>query len=314
VKRVLNTAARPLQGEEAYVTCRTHEIDACPHDSAHPERIVIHVGEAVDAQMAPGSRYEIPIPRHDELEKCERGVVAWVGRLDDGSRAFFKLYMHRPRTRVSSGIGASMRSSREFNGLSRLTKSGVSCTPPRLWGHCHTDALGRVEAVVTTMVEGAEPLRRELQTRTILADDLDWSSLLRTIDAMHAAGVHHCGLSAKNILVDPRGEFVMCDLARSMLYPTALGGTRMAFFDYVHLFEGLVQLLGRERGREILAEGSGGPEFAGRVIARTARYHRRRRLQRKALRAEFHLRNLWASAGGAMSARTLEGRGQELLP
>lgn len=303
-----------MHGRGGHLTHRIHGIDACPHGARRHKPVVIHVEDALQPGIACGSRYEVPIPHHDELEKCERGVVAWVGRLDDGTRAFFKLYMHRPRTRISLGIGAYIRACREFNGLLRLEEAGVSCTPPLLWGRCRSDELGRVEVLVTTMVEGAEPLRRALQTRAVLADELDWKALLETVDTMHAAGVHHCGLSAKNILLDPRREFVLCDLARSMLYPAALGGTRMAFFDLVHLFEGLAQLLGRERCREILADGSGGPALADRVIARTERYHRSRRLQRKALHAEFHLRNVWASNRGAASERTLGSGSQEPQP
>jgi hypothetical protein len=111
---------------------------------------------------------------------------------------------------------------------------------------------------------------------------------------MHAAGVHHCELSTKNVLIDAQRHFFICDLATSMCYPTPIGHTRMALFDLVQLAHSLDQLLGAERCLGILLEGTGDPELVDRVMAKTARYHRQKRFQHRRLRAEFHLRHLRA--------------------
>lgn len=289
----------------------THESGACPRDAEYREPVSLSVGESLHPEVASGARAVISVPAHDDLEKCESRVVAWRGGLADGTRAFFKLYTHRPARRITHGVRTQLRVCREFNGLSRLEESGVRCTPPLYWGHGRSDLLGHVELLVTALVEGAEPLRRALQARAALADELDWKALLASVEAMHEAGVHHGGLSAKNILLDSRQRFVLCDLAKSMCYPTALGGTRMAFFDLVHLFAGLSKLVGSDRCEQILADGSGDPVLAERVMAKAARYHRRRRVQRKLLRAEFHARNLWAWHGAPVRARMLGGSSPE---
>jgi hypothetical protein len=252
----------------------------------------VRIGASRQPGIAPGAPHLLTVPPDEQLAKREPIVIAWSDALEDGTRAFFKLYTHRPAKLTPLRILASIRASREFEGLRRLDEAGVACTTPLFWGRGRSPGRGRVEVLATRLVEGARPLRRALQQQIALADELDWKELLGKVGAMHAAGVHHCGLSTKNVLIDAQRRFFLCDLATSMCYPAAIGHTRMALFDFVQLTHSLGQLLGAERCRGILLEGTGDPELVDRVMAKTARYHRQKRFQHRRLRAEFHLRHL----------------------
>jgi hypothetical protein len=269
-----------------------------------PERVAVRVGASLHPNAVAGQLTVLAVPPRDRLLKAEDRVLAWPQALADGTPAFFKLYTRRPRRVASKGVRTSIRVCREFDRLSRMEEAGISCTRPLFWGRGSSPTLGRVEVLATRLVEDATPLRRALRERPALAEELDWKELLSQVGAMHAAGVHHSALSPKNVLVDRAGRFHLCDLASSMRYPASISGTRMALFDLVHLMEGLGKLLGPERRREILLAGTGDAGLTERVLAKASGYRRRQMLQHQRLRAEFHLRNVWAWSLGRVWTRT----------
>jgi tRNA A-37 threonylcarbamoyl transferase component Bud32 len=261
------------------------------------ERISVRIGGSCHPDAAGGGPYLLSVPPVKLLEKCEARVLAWSEKLGGGTRAFIKLYTQRPRRIASEGVRTSIRVCREFDRLKSLEQVGVSCTRPLFWGRGESPRRGRVEVLATRQVEGAEPLRQALRERAALVDELDWKQLLAEVAAMHAAGVQHGALSPKNVLIDRERRFYLCDLASSMRYPAPIGDTRMALFDLVHLFEGLGKLLGTERCKPILLEGTEDRDLTERVLKKVAGYRRRQVFQHQRLRAEFHLRNLWAWRG-----------------
>ena len=261
------------------------------------ERVTVRVGDSHSPMTSGGANHTFLVPPAERLVKREPRIVAWAEELADGSEAFVKLYIHRDRA-PSRTSRSRTRACREYDGLSAMERTGAGCTPPLFWGWGRSPERGRVETVVTRYVSGARPLRAELQVRAGLADELGWKPLFATLRRMHRAGVHHCALSAKNILLDSDGLFYVADLAKSMSYPNSIEHTRMALYDYVHLIEGLHDVVGRERCRRIVLEGGGDRAFADLVLSRAERYQRGSRVQHKRLRAEFHLRHIVALATG----------------
>jgi serine/threonine-protein kinase RIO1 len=253
----------------------------------------VRIGGSRDPARARGTRLTLQIPPREQLSKCEDRVVGWNERLADGTLAFVKLYLRRPRTIAREGVRTTVRACREFDQLQRLYDAGIHCTAPLFWGWGATERLGRVEVLATRLVNDSQTLRDAIRERESVIEEFAWRDLLSSVDAMHAAGIHHGGLSTKNILLDAKGGFYLCDLAKSMFYPTSIIGSRMALFDLVHFFHGLGKLIGSERRDEILRDGRS-PELAEQVMRKAATYKRRSRIQHLRLRSEFHLRNIWA--------------------
>jgi len=265
-------------------------------------RALVRIGGSRHPAIARASQLTLESPSIERIAKREARVVGWVEQLEGATLAFVKVYTQRPRRIAWEGFSSPLRACREFSRLCRLEDVGVPCTAPLFWGCGTSPQVGRVEVLATRLVEGARSLRQAIEERESVVDELPWHELLGSVDRMHAAGVHHGGLSWKNLLLDAKNRFYISDLARSMRYRESIAETRMALFDLVHFFHCLGKFIGTERCYEILRK-ERGDELLARVMDKAAGYDRGNHAQHLRLRGEFFLRSLWSWYGGTSWAR-----------
>jgi tRNA A-37 threonylcarbamoyl transferase component Bud32 len=256
--------------------------------------VEIEVRDSCSA-AAPRGRVLLPAPDAAQVVKQEDRTLIWRARLDDGTRAFVKLYRHRPPRRWYRSLEAfKVLVRREFDNLRAVAAHGIPCTRPLFWAEGASAAHGRFEVLATEEIAGAASIRDLRRAGTDL-DGVAWPELFDVVARMHRTGVFHCCLSTKNVLLDEGSRVHLADFSKSMHFPFDVSGTRMARYDLAYLLRGLVPILGEERARELVGAASGDADLARRVVARSATLEARNGLQHKRHRVEFLTRYLLAT-------------------
>ena len=231
-------------------------------------------------------------PVQHELVKVEPGTLIWSAKLPDQTRAIVKMYRRRSLLQARRTRVGSFRAGREYAALRRLSERRVPCSEPLFWAHGEVEVHGRFELLATHAIEGAVPLTAWIADASESARMAVLHSVFRSVRAMHASGVRHGGLSFKNLLVAPTsGEAAvfLIDFSRSVLFPTDIAGTRMAWFDLADLTNKVIRGFGSDACAPLLASYGLRPEEAQRMT-RFAERHKSTRHLRRRLRIEFRIR------------------------
>jgi tRNA A-37 threonylcarbamoyl transferase component Bud32 len=188
---------------------------------------------------------EVPValnPARGELIKHEPITLIWREVLADGRQAVVKLY-RRGLAVWCRSLATGFRVQCEFDGLSQLETLGIPCSVPLFWSHGHFGPHGWGEILVTEWVVQSQSLRDLLVTRSEISRSLDLSPLFADMARMHAVGLHHGMLRTRNILVKNHPErpaFAFIDMPRFHRFPRDIRGTRMAHYDLMVLYQGLL--------------------------------------------------------------------------
>lgn len=241
-----------------------------------------------------------PVELHPEAAepiKAEPGTLVWCERLADGTPACLKLY-RRGLAAWCRGRLTGFRARRELEGLSRLARLGVACSPPLFWSHGRLAGHGFGELLATRFLPGCRALSDVLAGEPAGRPGLDLTPLWVTVGRLHDAGLRHGTLFARNILVRGTGtdaELVLIDMPRFHRFPRGIRGTRMARYDLLYLGHSLLrQLPDADPGPWLAAYGMAARERAA-FAARLASFRNTPRL-RRLLGAEFNARALLARA------------------
>jgi hypothetical protein len=176
------------------------------------------------------------------LIKKEPITLIWRELLEDGRQVVVKLY-RRGLAIWCRGMTTGFRAHREFDGLRQLETLGIPCSPPLFWCHGRFGLHGWGEILVTEWVGQSPSLRDLIATRPEASRSLDLWFLFADMARMHAAGLHHGSLTARNILVRNDLEktvFFFIDMPRFHHFPRDIRGTRMARYDLMSLCQGLL--------------------------------------------------------------------------
>jgi tRNA A-37 threonylcarbamoyl transferase component Bud32 len=237
-------------------------------------------------------------PAREELVKVEPGTLIWSAKLPDQTRAILKMYRRRTRLQARRTRVRSFRARREYEALLRLSERRVPCSEPLFWAHGEAEGHGRFELLATRAIEDAVPLAGWIEGASETARSAALRSAFGSVRAMHASGVRHGGLSFKNVLVAPaQGEVAvfLIDFSRSVLFPSDIAGTRMAWFDLADLTTKVIRRLGSDACAPLLASYGLRPEQA-QQMTRFAERHKPTRHLRRRLRLEFKIRAYWLAA------------------
>lgn len=241
---------------------------------------------------------EIPIELNlarEELIKHEPVTLIWRTVLPDGRPAVVKMY-RRGLLVTCRSLATVFRVQREFDGLSRLEKLGISCSIPLFWCHDCFGPYGWGEMLVTELVAQSQPLRNLLATGSEVGKSLDLSPLFADMAVMHAAGLHHGMLRTRNVLVKNYPEqptFAIIDLARCHLFPQDIRGKRMARYDLMSLCEGLLPHF-PENSAYLWLSAYGIPEPEKMDLVGRLKQFQSTSFLRKVLAWEFDVRNAMA--------------------
>lgn len=174
--------------------------------------------------------------------KRERRTRVWSRTLD-GQPAVLKLYRQRGWWSVCRGALIQHRSERELKALSRLDDAGVRCTRPLGWWRGHAKQHGFWELLATSQVAGAKDLEALLVSGEFAHEGWSLDAAFELVRQMHDSGVAHGALYARNILAGPnQNEYWICDMAKSLRYPTSIVGSRTARYEILDLCQSLMEL------------------------------------------------------------------------
>ena len=242
------------------------------------------------------SRVSLPYPVPEDFLKYEEKTLIWAGHLDCGDRAIFKMYCHRGPIHRLREKTFRFRVEREFDALAYLWEAGVPCPEPFFWGYGSSAAQGRFEVLATREISGAISLKQILKTPQ--KSGVDWGLLYDSVRRMHQHGVYHGALSSKNILVrsDGVGAFTpyIHDMAKTIIFPSSIIGTRMAWFDLLNLTQTVVGHLGVASCRRLLRHYGLGDQLTEDFLDHLQTKYRPSRNLRNRLQGEFKLRKLLA--------------------
>lgn len=251
------------------------------------------------------SRVSVPYPEPKDCLKYEEKTLIWASELDCGDRAIFKMYCHRgPIHRLREKI-FRFRVEREYDALAYLCEAGVLCPEPFFWGYGSSATHGRFEVLATREISGAVPLKQTL--RTSQKAGVDWELLSDSVRRMHQRGVYHGALSSKNILLrsDGGGAFTpyIHDLAKTIIFPNSIIGTRMAWFDLLNLTQTVVAHASVASCRRLLRHYGLGDQLTEGFLNHLQAKYRPSKHLRNRLQGEFKIRKLLAGLrNGKMSA------------
>jgi lipopolysaccharide kinase (Kdo/WaaP) family protein len=224
------------------------------------------------------------------LIKAEFRTLVWSEPMEDGGRAFNKMYRRRPFYDPLRRWFIPYRAEREFRLLSHLVRHGIPCSEPQSWTHGRSDPHGLYEILVTREIAGATVLDKLLRQPGAVTD---LAPLLRLVRRMHDCGVSHGNLAPRNILVSQSaaGEpaFHVIDMSYSCIFPGGIAGTRMAAFDLLDLMYRIGRHFPAERCRAWLAD-YGLDESAMRRLMHALERYRPRRPWSHLRRGETDLR------------------------
>jgi hypothetical protein len=235
-----------------------------------------------------------------EILKAEPRTLIWQARLGDGSRAVLKMYRHRRLFEVPPLHLGKLRVCREYDALSRLWSRRIACTEPLFWALGRDPVHGRFELLASREIEAAVELRSWIGSAGEDARSSALHAAFRSVRAMHASGVRHGGLSFKNLLVVPAdaGPVFLADFARSVLFPSDIAGTRMAWFDLADLSRKVIAQFGSDACGPLLESYGLSRDEALRLMKYAERSRSTRHLRRR-LRLEFRLRARWVRGEAA---------------
>jgi serine/threonine-protein kinase RIO1 len=177
-----------------------------------------------DLAAPPGARVITEEPR----------TRVWVQDVPEGGRAVVKVYRHRKKADVLLRPPLTYRVQREFNALARLQACGVPCSEPLLWAYGKSPEHGRYETLATREVPDAIDLRELILSGADPARDIDLRPLFQVVRKMHAAGVFHGALCARNVLFADGGYHII-DMPRSLVFRSSIEGSLAAMTDMLSL-------------------------------------------------------------------------------
>jgi len=185
----------------------------------------------------PGERLSLTIP--GSLIKKERRTLVWLDQTGTVVPAVFKMYRRHGSVSELRKRIFTYRVKREFQALERLCSAGVPVSAPLFWGVGRAPNHGRFEILGTKQIPDSLNLE-ELIAQAPGPDHIpDIAPLARLVRRMHAAGVWHGALYARNVQCrkEENGwSFHLLDFPRAFLFRRDLGPTRMARYELLTLF------------------------------------------------------------------------------
>ncbi|MBX3702645.1 MAG: hypothetical protein KF822_02595 [Steroidobacteraceae bacterium] len=234
------------------------------------------------------------------LYKAETGTLVWSEPLPSGGNAVVKLYRRRPLLDPIRRRFIPYRVEREYGLLRRLYEHGVACPEALAWSHGRSRVHGRFERLDTREVEGAVPLT-DLPGGPA---SLELAPLFAQVRRMHAAGVAHGALYARNVLVartpGPGPQFFLIDLAHGRAFTRDIAGSHPGDYDLLDLLLSLKRQGAIDAAVEWLAAYGLTPDAARSLLKRLER-HRNERPWRHFRRIETDSRALLAALGSGAS-------------
>lgn len=109
---------------------------------------------------------------------------------------------------------AATRPWREWHLLSRLHKAGLPVPEP-VAAYVERSAVIYRGSIITRSIEDAETIA-DLLGRMSLTEN-DWTAIGRLIRQLHAQGVWHADINARNILRTPDGKFHLVDFDKARI-------------------------------------------------------------------------------------------------
>ncbi|HXV40496.1 MAG TPA: lipopolysaccharide kinase InaA family protein [Steroidobacteraceae bacterium] len=210
------------------------------------------------------------------LYKAETGTLIWSEPWPEGGNAVVKLYRRRAFLDPLRRSLVAYRVQREYRLLRRLREHGVACPEPLAWSHGRSRGHGRFERLDTREIEGAVPLADLFGAPGCP----DLSPLFALARRMHAAGVAHGALYARNVLVTrPPGagaQYHLIDLAHGRAFARDIAGSPPADYDLLDLLSSLRRLAPLDAPGEWLAAYGLAPAAARPLLQRLA-HHRNER-------------------------------------
>jgi tRNA A-37 threonylcarbamoyl transferase component Bud32 len=229
------------------------------------------------------------LPARQHLYKAETGTLIWSESRAGGGNTVVKLYRRRALLDPVRRSVAAYRAEREYRLLRRLRERGVACPEPLAWSYGRSRVHGRFERLDTREIEGAVPLT-DLSGATAHPE---LSPLFALVRRMHAAGIAHGALYARNVLVTlaagSEPQYYLIDFAHGRAFRRDIAGSRPADYDLLDL------LLSLKRQRPVDAAGAWlaayglAPDAARSLLERLAQ-HRSERPWRHFRRIETDVR------------------------
>ncbi|HEU0225554.1 MAG TPA: lipopolysaccharide kinase InaA family protein [Steroidobacteraceae bacterium] len=223
------------------------------------------------------------------LYKAEPGTLIWSEPLAGGGSAVVKLYRRRGLLDPVRRRFVAYRAEREYQLLQRLREHGVACPEPLGWSHGSCRAHGRFERLDTREIERAVPLTDLFGSPA----SPDLAPLFALVRRLHAAGIAHGALYARNVLVarwsGTGPQYFLIDLAHGRTFSRDLMGSRPADYDLLDLLLSLARQGPLSAAGEWLASYGLTPDAARALLERLA-HHRNERPWRHFRRIETDAR------------------------
>lgn len=224
-----------------------------------------------------------------QLYKAEPGTLIWSEPLAGGGSVVVKLYRRRGILEPVRRRFVAYRVEREYRLLQRLRERGVTCPEPLAWSHGRSRAHGRFERLDTREIEGAVPLTDLFAGPS----SPDLAPLFALVRRMHAAGIAHGALYARNVLVArPPGsgpQYHLIDLAHGRAFSRDIIGSHPADYDLLDLLLSLQRQAPAKGAADWLAAYGLSPDAAAALVERLA-HHRNERPWRHFRRIETDAR------------------------
>jgi len=239
---------------------------------------------------------EFGIP--ERFIKKEKRTWIWNGPFEGIRTAVFKLYRKGSFSSAACRTFWTPRAQREYRALLKLQERGVACTEPVLWGHGKSRDHGRVQVLITREVPGSGSIRDQVRGRRLELDGEIISQVSDRAREMHRTGVYHGAFSWKNLLVgrSPGGGLLVhvADLARSLIFPRDIAGSRMADIDLLHFCSHMNRVLGKEPCRQFLRDYGLDARSAARILDELSRYDpENKRWRQRIRRLEFLMKSIF---------------------
>ncbi|BGP51157.1 hypothetical protein JCM10450v2_007086 [Rhodotorula kratochvilovae] len=156
-----------------------------------------------------------PSPLATLPERLTRRITALLPPIIDGKSAM-TMYAHdgsmRYVIKMSRAHAEGLRG--EAALLARASDAGLSPRFLGLYEEELDEAVEKVRRVVLLMEDGGKALDREFSELSIR----EKNGLYALVLALHQVGIWHDDLAPRNILINPSGEFRVCDFGRSRLH------------------------------------------------------------------------------------------------
>lgn len=236
-------------------------------------------------------------PVREAILKEEPGTLIWRDALADGTNVAVKLYRRGFPVWLRSRL-TRFRANHEFACLGHLVALGIPCSQPLFWSQGRFGAHGWGDLLVTKWVDDSRPLADILASGAPGAAALDLTPIFACVARLHAAGIRHGTLLARNILVQSaawRPAFVFIDMPRFHRFPHSIRSTRMALYDLLYLCDSLARHCLSSAVPAWLTAYEMPAEEQPAFLAALRRFRNTSRL-RRLIGAEFNLRHILARA------------------